>query len=150
MQAQHHIASSSSAPPLEVVAALIFRGGKVLVAQRLAASPLGGTWEFPGGTIEPGESAEVALQRECAEELGVVAQVAALAWEVTHSTPEGALRLRLYHVHVAEAAVCEPRQAQQLAWLQPAALANLTFCPADVSIVEALCRGQLRPPAPRG
>ncbi|HRK17251.1 MAG TPA: NUDIX domain-containing protein, partial [Prosthecobacter sp.] len=57
-------------PPVEVVCAVLRRGGRLLVARRPAGKRLAGCWEFPGGKIEPGETAEAALLRELREELG--------------------------------------------------------------------------------
>ena len=54
----------------QVVAALIWRGGKFLICQRPAHKARGLLWEFVGGKAEPGESLEQALVRECREELG--------------------------------------------------------------------------------
>jgi mutator protein MutT len=57
--------------PIEVVAAVVWRDGRVLLTQRPPGGPLGGLWEFPGGKIEPGETPEQALVREIEEEIGV-------------------------------------------------------------------------------
>ena len=62
----------ASGPALRfVAAAFIVRDGEVLIGQRRADQPMGSLWEFPGGKIEPGESAQEALTRELAEELGI-------------------------------------------------------------------------------
>ena len=53
---------------IEVVAAIIYKGDKFLIAQRNLKKSQGGLWEFPGGKIEPGESREEALKREIFEE----------------------------------------------------------------------------------
>ena len=74
---------------IEVAAAVIRRDGRVLLTQRPPGGPLGLQWEFPGGKIEPGETASHAIVREIREELGVTAtprQVLALH---THDYPHG-------------------------------------------------------------
>ncbi|HZW02849.1 MAG TPA: A/G-specific adenine glycosylase [Anaerolineaceae bacterium] len=62
-------------PHLTVTAAVIERGGELLLARRPAEGLLGGLWEFPGGKLEPGETLEQCLRREIQEELGVDVQV---------------------------------------------------------------------------
>jgi 8-oxo-dGTP diphosphatase len=53
-----------------VVGAAIIRQGRVLAARRTRPAEVAGGWELPGGKVEPGEQAEVAVVREVAEELG--------------------------------------------------------------------------------
>ena len=69
---------------VRVVAAVVWREGRLLLTQRPPGGPLGLQWEFPGGKIEPGESPGRALTREILEELGV------------RGTPAGTLAV---HVH---------------------------------------------------
>jgi 8-oxo-dGTP diphosphatase len=57
----------------EVVAAAIFRNGRLLLAQRTRPPELAGMWELPGGKVEPGETPAQSLRRELREELGVEA-----------------------------------------------------------------------------
>lgn len=59
----------------EVVAALIWDGGRFMICQRPAHKARGLLWEFVGGKVEPGEAKEQALIRECREELGVTLSV---------------------------------------------------------------------------
>ena len=57
---------------IDVIAGVITdAGGRVLLARRTEGRDLAGFWEFPGGKREPGETAEAALVRELAEELGI-------------------------------------------------------------------------------
>ena len=58
--------------PTEVVAALIWKGSRFLICQRPRHKARGSLWEFVGGKVEPGESKEEALIRECREELSII------------------------------------------------------------------------------
>jgi 8-oxo-dGTP diphosphatase len=70
----HASASDTDTQPrLRVVAAVVWRDGRMLFTRRPPGGPLGLQWEMPGGKIEPGETPDAALVRELAEELGVVA-----------------------------------------------------------------------------
>ena len=69
----------------QVVAALIWRGGKFLICQRPAHKARGLLWEFVGGKVEPGETKQQALVRECREELGIETAVGNVFMEVTHT-----------------------------------------------------------------
>ena len=62
------IATLIAREPMVVVAAAIVRDGRVLAATAAAVSGAG-SWELPGGKVEPGETDAVALRREIAEEL---------------------------------------------------------------------------------
>ena len=80
----------SEAPIVPVAAAVLQRpDGKVLLAQRLAGTPYPGYWEFPGGKLEPGESARQALARELHEELGIDIVRAALQWALQRGSRSG-------------------------------------------------------------
>ena len=72
----------------EVVAALIWENGKFMICQRPAHKARGLLWEFVGGKVEPGETKELALERECREELGITIAVGDVFTEVTHVYPE--------------------------------------------------------------
>jgi mutator protein MutT len=74
---------------VRVVAAVVRREGRLLLTQRPPGGPLGGLWEFPGGKIEPGETAERALAREIAEELGVTASPGEVLHVTRHAYPHG-------------------------------------------------------------
>ena len=61
-----------------VVGAAVVRGGRVLACRRTSPPEAAGRWEFPGGKVEPGETADAAVVREVAEELGCRVEV--VAW----------------------------------------------------------------------
>src|SRR5882757_3731983 len=87
----------SPAPqPVDVSAGLIFRSGKLLIAQRHARAHQGGLWEFPGGKREADETFEQCLVRELDEELGVKISVGALVEDLTHAYPDKTVRLKFF------------------------------------------------------
>ncbi len=124
---------------LLVVAAAMVDRGRVLVQQRPEGTALAGLWEFPGGKIEPGESPEAALVRELEEELGVVADPAALTPITFASEPlaDRHLMLLLYRLDRWEG-VPEPRHASALTWADLATLRGLPMPPADLPFIDAL------------
>lgn len=132
-------AQPANLPLMDVAAGILWREGRLLAAQRPEGKPLAGFWELPGGKLEAGESAEAALARELAEELGVTVR-AARFWRVTeHAYPERGIRVRLHFFHVPEFDG-EPvaREGQALAWVTPGEAAALPFLPADADILKAL------------
>jgi 8-oxo-dGTP diphosphatase len=72
-----------------VVAALIWKNGKILICQRTRHQPMPLKWEFPGGKIEEGEQPRDALRRELHEELGIVAVVRDEVVRIQHKYPGG-------------------------------------------------------------
>ena len=85
---------------LNVVAAVIVRGGKFFICKRPAGKHLGGYWEFPGGKAEAGETEEQALVRECGEELGVTVRPAGLLGRYVYAYPEEEISLALYFAEI--------------------------------------------------
>ena len=101
---------------VEVVAALIWRGDRFLACQRPAHKARGLLWEFVGGKVEPGETKEEALVRECREELGVTVRVGEVFTELTHVYPDLTVRLTLFHAAIPEG---EPQKLEHndLRWI---------------------------------
>ena len=82
-----------------VVAALIFKDGKILVCQRTRHQTMPLKWEFPGGKIEEGEQPRDALHRELDEELGIDAVIGNEVARIQHEYPNGgAVELRFFVV----------------------------------------------------
>ena len=86
----------------EVVAALIWEGETFLICQRPAHKARGLLWEFVGGKVEPGETREEALVRECREELDIRVAVGEPFMEVIHDYPDLTVHLTLLHASIAE------------------------------------------------
>lgn len=122
---------------IEVVAAILWMDGRFLAVERPEGKAMAGLWEFPGGKIEPGETAEAALVRELLEELGVKARKFAFWKEKTHAYP--ALRVRLLFFHIHEfSGTPSPLEGQRMSWLSPGEAHVLPFLEADQDIVRAL------------
>ena len=122
---------------VEVVAALIWEENKFLICQRPAnkARPL--MWEFVGGKVEPGETKEQALIRECKEELNILLSVGDVFMDVVHEYPDLTVHLTLFNATIAEG---EPQKLEHndIRWITPREIANYDFCPADEEILQKI------------
>ena len=123
---------------IEVVAAVIERGGKILITRRPKGAHLEGLWEFPGGKAEAGESPERALAREVREELGVAFTAGERVAEVDWRYPDKRVRIEFYRGTIEG----EPRplEGQEMAWVAPDDLGRYEFPPADTAVLARLRR----------
>ena len=123
----------------EVVAALIWDKDKFMICQRPAHKARGLLWEFVGGKVEPGESKEAALIRECQEELAVTLSVGDVFMEVVHEYPDITVRLTLFNADIAEG-IPQKLEHNDIRWITPAEIPQYDFCPADVEILDKLIK----------
>ena len=121
----------------EVVAALIWDGGRFLICQRPAHKARGLLWEFVGGKVEPGETKEAALIRECREELDIALSVGEVFTDVTHEYPDLTVHLTLFDARI-EAGEPKLLEHNALAWITPTEIDGYEFCPADVEILARI------------
>lgn len=123
-----------------VAAALVDGDGRILVQQRAAGRTMAGLWEFPGGKIEQGETAEAALVRELAEELGISTETACLAPAGFGTAPmdDGGQLLLLLYVCRKWSGVPQPLDAAALRWVRPHHLHDLAMPPADIPLIGLL------------
>ena len=121
----------------EVVAALIWRGNKFMICQRPAHKARGLLWEFAGGKVEPGETKEQALMRECREELNILLSVGDVFTEVIHEYPDLTVHLTLFNATIAEG---EPQKLEHndIKWITPSDIQKYEFCPADEVILSKI------------
>lgn len=121
----------------EVVAALIWEGGRFLACQRPAHKARGLLWEFVGGKVEPGETGEQALIRECREELDVAVEPRGVFMEVVHEYPDLTVRLTIFHAVITQG---RPKLLEHNAirWITTDEIDDLDFCPADQEILKKL------------
>lgn len=121
----------------EVVAALIWKGNEFMICQRPAHKARGLLWEFVGGKVEPGETKEQALIRECQEELAVTVQVGKVFLEVTHEYPDLTVHLTLFHAFIQES-VPQMLEHNDIRWITVEEIDQYPFCPADEEILVKL------------
>lgn len=130
------------APPpatLDVVCAIIRRGGRVLLAKRPAEKRLGGHWEFPGGKVEPGERAEAALVREIHEELRCRIRVTRALPVFNHAYDWGVIALAPFLCEIEPGSDDpHPHEHEELTWVSLPEMATLRLAPADVPVVNWL------------
>ena len=128
----------------EVVAALIWDGGRFMICQRPAHKARGLLWEFVGGKVEPGETKPAALARECRKELGVEVEIGGEFMAVTHDYPDLLVHLTLFHASIREGV---PRKLEHndIRWITAEEIGAYEFCPADEAILQRLKSGR---PAP--
>ena len=121
---------------IEVVAAIIREGDRVLATQR-GYGEFEGMWEFPGGKIEPGESHHEALKREIREELAVEIGVGERICTVEYDYPNFHLTMHCYFCSIANGEV-ELLEHKSARWLRRDELNEVEWLPADVSVVNSL------------
>jgi len=134
------MSNADSAPTkncVEVSAALIFHGGKLLITQRRAGAHLGGLWEFPGGKREAGETFEQCLVREISEELGMRISVGELFAEVAHDYPEKSVRLKFFICRILSGEP-QPLGCAGFRWVKKSKLTRFDFPAADAQLQEKL------------
>jgi 8-oxo-dGTP diphosphatase len=120
---------------IDVVGAVIVRDGLVFCAQRGPGGALAGKWEFPGGKLEPGESAAAALKREILEELNCEVLVRDRLTTTAYEYPFGVVNLTTFYCELIDR---EPSLSEHAAalWLDPADLGSIDWAPADVPSVQ--------------
>lgn len=121
----------------EVVAALIWEGDRFMICQRPAHKARGLMWEFVGGKVEPGETKQQSLVRECREELAVELSVGDEFMAVTHEYPDLTVHLTLFNARIA-AGVPQKLEHNDIRWITVDEIDEFDFCPADTEILARI------------
>lgn len=128
---------SNESKRIEVVAAIIEKDGKILICRRAENKTRALKWEFPGGKIEPGETPERAVLRECREELDVDLCVKGEFMRVLHSYPDIEIQLTVFRTAIIGR---DPRciEHKEIRFVYPSELADFELCPADITVAEKI------------
>jgi len=128
---------------IEVVAALIYRAGRLLVCQRKENGAFPMKWEFPGGKVERGEEYIPALQRELREELGIEIMSATEIFRHSHSYPgQAEVELIFFQVEDYRGEI-QNLAFSRLLWTEVQNLKELDFLEGDLPLIERLTRQDL-------
>ena len=126
---------------LDVVGAVIESGGTILCTRRGPGGPLAGSWEFPGGKIEPGEGAREALKREIAEELSCEIDVGDPVTTTRHEYDSAIVTLRTFWCSLT-GGLPQLSEHEEMTWLPAHELLTLEWAPADVPAVSLICQAR--------
>ena len=121
----------------EVVAALIWDQDKFMICQRPAHKARGLLWEFVGGKVEPGETKEQALIRECMEELAVTLNVGDIFMDVIHEYSDLTVQLTLFNALI-QSGIPQKLEHNDIQWITVDEIDQYDFCPADEEILTKL------------
>ncbi len=124
---------------LHVVAAIIIQENKVFATQR-GYGEHKDKWEYPGGKVEPGESAEAALIREIKEELDADITVTSLLTTVEYDYPDFHLSMDCFVAELKEGSKLKLKEHEAAKWLSFEELYSVDWLPADVEVVKAILR----------
>lgn len=121
---------------VDVVAAIIEKDNKILLAQRPAHADQPGMWEFAGGKVEAGETQPEALVRELHEELGIHAQPGEYVASHQREVSQRLINLHAWHVP-AFSGVLTAHYHRALVWCTPEDAFGFNLAPADIPLLEA-------------
>lgn len=121
---------------LKVTCAIIVNGGTVLCAQRGPSMSLPLEWEFPGGKIEFGESAEACILREIKEELNLEIQVLEQGPSALYPYKQGQMLELIPFVCITTGGELQLREHAQATWCTQAQMDSLPWAQADLEILE--------------
>ena len=120
-----------------VTAAVVRKGGRVLLMRRAPGQSNAGLWEFPGGKLEPGETPRQCLEREMREETGVEGRAGAFVARSEYACPGGEIALEAYEFVITRGEIAL-RVHDDLCYVAPEAALEMALCPADVAIARRL------------
>ena len=125
---------------IKVVAGVVIKENKCLIARRSPGRNLAGLWEFPGGKLEAGETPQECLRRELREELEIDITVGSFVAESYFEYESGSIHLLAYQA-AWESGELTLNVHDAYAWVSADQLLDYTYPPADVPVLQELVRG---------
>ena len=122
---------------IRVVAGVIGKDGRVLIAKRREGDKLAGKWEFPGGKVDAGETPEDALKRELFEELGIEAETGEFLCRSCYDYSHLSVELLAYRVSYVSGEMI-PHVHDEIRWVKPEDLSGYDFPDANLPVIRAL------------
>ena len=122
---------------LEVTAAIITKGDSVFIAKKGAEGRFASYWEFPGGKIDPGETAEDCVKRELLEEFLITIEIIKPFCEIIHTFPEGQILVHAYYCRWVAGEISLSEHSEYV-WAPFMQLNRYQFTPADRPLAEKL------------
>lgn len=126
---------------IKVIAAIIRQQEKILICRRGEGGYCAFLWEFPGGKLEPGETMEKCLIRECKEELDIIIKVHDVYASFKYKYPDREIEFTFFNAEIFEGEV-KALVHKEVRWVLPCELMNYEFCPADIEIVHRIYEGK--------
>lgn len=122
---------------IEVVAGVIYKDNKFLIAQRNMKKSQGGLWEFPGGKVESNETKRDALKREIKEEFNADIEVTEYIGEIIHHYPEKEVKIYFYKAKLIGDNI-ELLEHEAYEWITKEDKVSYKFAGADEKIFDLL------------
>ncbi len=122
-----------------VTAALLIKDRQIFIARRNSIGLDPERWEFPGGTVEFGETPEQCLQRKLQEEFRMNINVGDLFGESAYEYGQGTTRLMAFRANWGGGDIIATAH-DEFKWVDIGDLRNYYFAPADIPIIEKLMR----------
>ena len=123
---------------LTVTAAIIRNSAnKILICQRTDNSSMGGFWEFPGGKLEPDETLEECVIRECREELSVNISVKDVFAQTRYQYPDKLINFTFFNAVITDGDI-HMNVHKNIKWVDISDIKKYNFCPADIEILDMI------------
>ena len=120
---------------IEVTAAILEEGSKIMIARRARGKHLAGFWEFPGGKIEQDETPEICLTRELKEEFEIDVTIEKYIGESIFNYPNKTIKLKAFTCQIRNGRM-KLNDHDKVEWINLEEITNYKLAPADLPIIE--------------